>query len=179
ELGVSTMSIAGFGERGVNPAERQSFLITDELAGTISLEDYCRFWRETPPSPRLKRSIIEKVAGMTRQLHENGVNHRDLYICHFLMKEASAKPDASPEEIGLCIIDLHRVQIRPKTPRRWMVKDVAGLHFSSMDIGLTQRDLFRFMRFYRGRPLREQFDEQQGLWKAVECKARQLYRKPC
>jgi heptose I phosphotransferase len=179
ELGVPTMSIAGFGERGVNPAERQSFLITDELTGTISMEDYCRFWCKTPPSPRLKRSIIEKVAGMTRQLHENGVNHRDLYICHFLMKEASAKTGASPEEIDLCIIDLHRVQIRPKTPRRWIVKDVAGLHFSSMDIGLTQRDLFRFMRFYRGRPLRQQLGEEQGFWKAVERKAMQLYRKPC
>lgn len=179
ELGVSTMSIAGFGERGFNPAEKQSFLITDELAETTSLEDYCRFWRETPPSPSLKRSIIEKVAGMTRQLHENGVNHRDLYICHFLIKEASAKPDASPEKIDLFIIDLHRVQIRSKTPRRWMVKDVAGLHFSSMDIGLTQRDLLRFMRFYRGLPLREQLDEEQGFWKAVERKAMQLYRKPC
>jgi len=179
ELGVATMSIAGFGERGLDPAGRQSFLITDELAETISLEDYCRFWRDTPPSPRLKRSIIEKVAGMTRQLHENGVNHRDLYICHFLMKEASANPDASPEQIDLFIIDLHRVQIRSKTPRRWRIKDVAGLHFSSMDIGLTRRDLFRFMRLYRGRPLREQFSREQGFWRAVERKALQLYQKPC
>ena len=105
-LGVSTMSIAGFGERGGNPAARQSFLITDELAETISLEDHCRSWPEAPPSPRFKRSIIEKVAFMVKQLHENGVNHRDLYICHFLMKEASAKPDARPEQIDLYIIDL-------------------------------------------------------------------------
>jgi heptose I phosphotransferase len=179
ELGVATMSIAGFGERGLNPAGRQSFLITDELAETISLEDYCRFWRDTPPSPRLKRSIIEKVAGMTRQLHENGVNHRDLYICHFLIKEASAKSDASPEQIDLFIIDLHRVQIRSKTPRRWIVKDVAGLHFSSMDIGLTRRDQFRFMKRYCGQPLRELLSQRQGFWKAVERKAMQLYQKPC
>lgn len=179
ELGVSTMSIAGFGERGVNPAERQSFLITDELTETISLEDYCRFWRDTPPSPRLKRSIIEKVAGMTRQLHENGVNHRDLYICHFLLKGASANPAASPEEVDLFIIDLHRVQIRPQTPRRWIVKDVAGLHFSSMDIGLTRRDQFRFMKRYCDQPLRELLSQRQSFWKAVERKAMQLYRKPC
>ena len=93
EIGVATMSIAGFGERGLDPAGRQSFLITDELADTISLEDYCRFWRDTPPSPRLKRSIIEKVAGMTRQLHENGVNHRDLYLCHFLMQGGLGKTE--------------------------------------------------------------------------------------
>ena len=176
-LGVATMSIAGFGERGFNPAARRSFLLTDELVGTISLEDYCRPWPESPPSPRLKRSIIEKVARMTRQLHENGVNHRDLYICHFLVQEASAKPDATPEEVELFIIDLHRVQIRARTPRRWMVKDVAGLYFSSMDIGLTRRDQFRFMRLYRNRPLREQFSREADFWSAVERKALQLYRK--
>jgi hypothetical protein len=43
------------------------------------------------------------------------------------------------------LIDLHRAQLRKKTPRRWVVKDVAGLYFSVMDIGLTQRDLFRFV----------------------------------
>jgi len=178
-LGVATMSIAGFGVKGVNPARRQSFLITDELDETLSLEDYCRPWADAPPSPRFKRSIIEKVAVMTRQLHENGVNHRDLYICHFLLKEASAKPEASADQIELFIIDLHRVQIRAKTPRRWIVKDVAGLHFSSMDIGLTRRDQFRFMKFYRDRPLRTLLGEEQGFWKAVERKAMQLYRKPC
>jgi len=177
ELGVSTMSIAGFGERGGNPAERQSFLITDELAGTVSLEDYCRFWRETPPSPRLKRSIIEKVAGMTRQLHENGVNHRDLYICHFLIKEASANPDASPEEIDLFIIDLHRVQIRSKTPRRWIVKDIAGLHFSSMDVGLTTRDRLRFICHYTNKPLRPAVKELVGFWARIDRTAVKLYGK--
>ncbi len=179
KLGVATMSIAGFGEKGLNPAGRQSFLLTDELTDTISLEDYCRPWPDTPPSPRLKRSIIEKVAVMTRQLHENGVNHRDLYICHFLMKEASVKPDVSAAEIALFIIDLHRVQIRSKTPRRWAVKDVAGLHFSSMDIGLTRRDRLRFMKFYRGQPLRTLLGAERGFWKAVQRKAMQLYRKPC
>ena len=177
KLGVATMSIAGFGERGLNPAGRQSFLLTDELTGTISLEDYCRCWLETRPSPRFKRSIIAKVALMTRRLHENGVNHRDLYICHFLLQQASAKPDATPDEIELFLIDLHRVQIRTRTPRRWMVKDVAGLYFSSMDIGLTRRDLLRFMRIYRNRPLREQFSRETGFWSAVERKALQLYRK--
>jgi heptose I phosphotransferase len=179
QLGVATMSVAGFGERGFNPATRQSFLLTDELVGMTSLEDYCRSWPESPPSPRLKRSIIEKVARMTRQLHENGINHRDLYICHFLMKQAAAKPNATPEEIDLFIIDLHRVQIRTRTPRRWLIKDVAGLYFSSMDIGLTRRDRFRFMRLYRNRPLREQFSRETSFWTAVERKALQLYRKPC
>ncbi|MBJ55451.1 MAG: lipopolysaccharide core heptose(I) kinase RfaP [Gammaproteobacteria bacterium] len=41
ELGVPTMKVAAFGERGANPAQRESFLITDEIAPSISLETYC------------------------------------------------------------------------------------------------------------------------------------------
>jgi hypothetical protein len=48
-----------------------------------------------------------------------------------------------------------------------------------MDIGLTRRDLFRFMRRYRNRPLREQFSREALFWTAVGRKALQLYRKPC
>ena len=51
ELGVATMTIAGFGERGLPPAWLQSFLVTDELANTVSLEDYCRSWSTDPPGP--------------------------------------------------------------------------------------------------------------------------------
>jgi heptose I phosphotransferase len=40
ELGVDTMRAVAYGERGSNPARRQSFMITEELAPTISLEDF-------------------------------------------------------------------------------------------------------------------------------------------
>lgn len=179
ELGVATMTIAGFGERGVPPAWLQSFLITDELANTASLEDYCRSWPTDPPPVRLKRALIEKVANIAERLHNNGVNHRDFYICHFLLELDSATAPYSPGKLVLSLIDLHRVQLRSRTPRRWIVKDLAGLYFSSMDIGLTRRDLLRFMRSYRGRPLREILVGERRFWKAVTVKAQWLYRNPC
>lgn len=179
ELGVATMTIAGFGERGVPPAWLQSFLVTDELANTESLEDYCRSWPTDPPPVRLKRALIEKVANIAERLHNNGVNHRDFYICHFLLDLDSATAPYTPEKLVLSLIDLHRVQLRSRTPRRWIVKDLAGLYFSSMDIGLTRRDLLRFMRIYRGRPLRAILAEEQRFWQAVAEKARWLYRNPC
>jgi hypothetical protein len=67
--------------------------------------------------------------------------------------------------------------MRQRTPRRWVLKDLAGIHFSSMDIGLTLRDRLRFMKVYRGRPLRRILREERGFWQAVERKAQQLYRK--
>jgi hypothetical protein len=41
-----------------------------------------------------------------------------------------------------------------RTPRRWRDKDLAALYFSVLDIGLTQRDLLRFLVAYFVRPLR-------------------------
>ena len=47
--------------------------------------------------------------------------------------------DDDLEKMRLYLIDLHRMQLRRKTPSRWIVKDIAGLYYSSMDIGLTKR----------------------------------------
>jgi heptose I phosphotransferase len=170
-LGVATMSIAGFGERGGLPSHRQSFLITDELLNTTSLEDYCRPWAVEPPRASLKRALIEKVAGIAKALHDHGVNHRDFYICHFLLDTTTLRAPCSARDIRLYLIDLHRVQTRVRTPRRWLEKDVAALHFSSMNIGLTLRDRLRFMKSYRGRPLRQILGEERVFWDNVERKA--------
>jgi heptose I phosphotransferase len=178
ELGVATMSIAGFGERGGLPSHRQSFLVTDELLNTISLEDYCLPWLVTRPCPSLKRALIRKVAGIARSLHEHGVNHRDFYICHFLLDTASLQPPFAAERIELYLIDLHRMQSRPHTPRRWIEKDIAALHFSSMNIGLTHRDRLRFMKNYRDRSLRQILSEERNFWEKVERKAQKLSLKP-
>jgi heptose I phosphotransferase len=180
QLGVATMQIAAFGERGKNPARIQSFIITEELTDTVSLEDFCRDWKNNPPPFALKLALIRYLAEVSRTLHRNGVNHRDYYICHFLLDLSSvSSPASSGEETGMTasLIDLHRAQLRPKTPRRWIVKDMAGLFFSAMDIGLTQRDRLRFMKIYSGTSLHETLSREAGFWRAVERTARKLYHK--
>ena len=174
ELGIATMKVAGFGERGVPPFRLESFLITEELENTISLEEFCSDWKNNPPDFRLKTALIRKVAGIAGILHRNGVNHRDFYICHFLL-DLKSNPSSFP--FNLYLIDLHRVQIRKHTPRRWIIKDLSGLFFSSMDIGLTKRDLFRFMKVYSGKPLRSIFKEDLYFWRQVLDRAVKLYKK--
>ncbi len=176
ELGVDTMAIAGYGQRGWNPARLESFIVTEDLAGTVSLEDFCRDWAVDRPDPKLKRALIDKVAGIARTLHQNGVNHRDFYICHFLLDPATAQSVSGNYEPRLHVIDLHRVQLRRRTPERWVVKDVAALCFSSMDIGLTSRDLYRFMMRYTGLPLRK-IDMASPFWSKVVKRAVKLYYK--
>ncbi|MEW6052311.1 MAG: lipopolysaccharide core heptose(I) kinase RfaP [Nitrospirota bacterium] len=185
ELGIDTMKVAGFGERGIAPAWQDSFLITEELENTVSLEDLARRWKTDPPELRLKRAIIAKVADIARVLHQNGVNHRDFYLCHFLL-ELTGDPRSRTSQKGggtekdrvkIYLIDLHRVQIRDRTPSRWIVKDLAGLYFSGMDAGLTRRDLFRFMKAYRGKPLRTLLRDEKELWGRVSRRAFRLYKK--
>ncbi|WP_456448957.1 lipopolysaccharide core heptose(I) kinase RfaP [Thiolapillus sp.] len=173
-LGVETMRLEAWGEEGWNPARRRSFVVTRELENTISLEDYCASWKQSPPDPGLKRQLIGRVAAMTRQLHENGLNHRDLYICHFLLRQPW---DGSAGSLHLYLIDLHRVQQHRRLPRRWRVKDVGSLYFSAMDLGLTNRDRLRFLRGYYKQPLRRILQEHGDFLQAVEQRARALRNK--
>jgi heptose I phosphotransferase len=178
-LGIETMSVAAFGEMGINPAKKLSFIITDDLIGTENLEDYCRSWRLQSPPVNLKRLLIERVATVSRTLHENGLNHRDYYLCHFHLDltRLPTQGVVCAEDIRLHLIDLHRMRRRAKLPVRWAVKDIAGLYFSAMDIGLTQRDLLRFMRLYKGKAWRDTLRADKRFWLAVQHRAEQLYAK--
>lgn len=168
---VPTMTAVAFGERGVNPANRHSFIITEELAPTISLEDFSRDWLSNPPPAALKHALIQRVAEMTGRMHRAGVNHRDCYICHFLLHTDS--PPA-PGDFRLSLIDLHRAQIRRNVPRRWRDKDLAGLYFSALEIGLTRRDKLRFLKHYFQRPLRNILAVEAVLLAMLERKAARL-----
>jgi len=168
-LGVPSMHPVAFGVRGSNPARQHSFIITEELAPTISLEDYCRDWRAVPPAPTFKRTLIHRVAEMARRMHRGGVNHRDFYLCHFLLH--LPLDEHAPR---LSLIDLHRAQVRQTVPRRWRDKDLAGLYFSALDIGLTRRDCLRFLRRYFGAPLRLVLAREATLLAHLETRAAQL-----
>ncbi|MDD3885762.1 MAG: lipopolysaccharide core heptose(I) kinase RfaP [Victivallaceae bacterium] len=148
-IGVGTMHVAAFGERGNCPAKRESFIITDELTGVTSLEDLTRNWRTSPPDVRFKRRLIAVLGATVGAMHRSGLNHRDCYLCHFLWRNDSA------DDPKLHVIDLHRAQIRSKVPFHYLVKDLGGLFFSSLDAGLTGRDLLRFICAYSTVPLRE------------------------
>jgi heptose I phosphotransferase len=175
ELGVDTMKAVAFGRRGSNPARLESFIVTEELAPTVSLEDYCRDWPTHPPAPALKRALIVRVAEMAGKMHRGGVNHRDCYICHFLLH---TEPAPKPGQLRLSLIDLHRAQVRAgATPHRWRDKDLAALHFSSLEIGLTARDRLRFLRAYFDRPLRGILVEETDLLAHLEREGKRLMER--
>ncbi len=177
QLQIDTMTLVGFGKRGVPPAWLESFVITEELTKVVSLEAYCKPWRVERPKPRVKLALIRKVAGVARRLHRHGLNHRDFYLCHFFLDLSSVSTQDGVDGLKVYLIDLHRMQVRQRTPLRWVVKDLAGLLFSSMEIGLTRRDLFRFMKWYSNKPLRRIFQEEAPFWQSVYRRAGELYSK--
>lgn len=170
-LGVNTMEVVAFGERGVNPLTRESFIITKDLNPAISLEDYCKDWKDNPPSYHVKKALTEEVARMVRKMHAGGVNHRDCYICHFLLH----LPWKNGDKPKLSLIDLHRAQIRERVPERWRDKDIVALYFSSMRIGLTKMDYVRFLKYYFwGASIKEILKKEQKLISKLNEKANRI-----
>lgn len=137
--GVDTMTAVAYGYRGVAPLWTESFLITEELKNSISLEDVFLkgVWKTLTVSER--RDLVRLLAETVKRMHEAGVNHRDCYLCHFLWNR---------EENRLYIIDLHRSQIRTSVPHRWLLKDIASLYFSSLSQDIPSTYFMRFARVY-------------------------------
>jgi len=176
ELGIDTMTVVAFGRRGLNPAAQESFLVTRELENTVSLEEYCSSWHEQAPAFGVKKALIEKVAAISRRMHEAGISHRDFYLCHFHLLPDSEQNNGTGEP-QLFLIDLHRALIKKNLGKRWTTKDIAGLYFSSMEIGLTTRDRLRFARAYRNASLRETLEWDRRFWNAVVQRGQSLYHK--
>lgn len=166
-IGVNTMTAAAYGRKGgIDPAKQDSFLITCELENMTSVEDIAR----TGTTSQIKHILIRKIAESAGKMHASGINHRDCYICHYLVDASAFSPESK-----VFVIDLHRAQIRKNIPRRYHVKDVAGLYFSSMDAGLSNRDRLRFIAEYSKHfsACRKNAD----FWKSVEKTALKLYQK--
>ncbi len=167
EKNIPTMKSAAFGKRGWNPARQQSFLVTEELANMVSLEDFVKYERFSA----LRRVIFDTLASSLGAMHSAGVNHRDCYICHYLLDPEKA----AAGDVKLFVIDLHRAQIRKSVPFRYRVKDVAGILFSSFDLMPSERELMRFAAIYSSADPQVRRDK--SFWTAVDRAARKLYKK--
>jgi len=139
DAGIPTMRIVAIGEQLLRRGRQErSCLITQEVPGGIQADDYCQktFGPEAAhpdESPRAtgdllsrKRRLIRSIAHLAHRLHAAGLAHRDFYLCHILVR-----PQGEDEPV-LHLIDLQRLRrARDRIPRRWVVKDLAALLFSS------------------------------------------------
>jgi heptose I phosphotransferase len=121
--------------------EKESFLLTDDLGDATRLNDFLKENGAILCRGKMletKKRIIDNLADITRRMHSAGMNHRDYYLCHILMDNRER----------LYVIDLHRVNVRDKVSKRWMVKDLAALLFSSLEVPVTHGQRLAFYKRY-------------------------------
>lgn len=175
--GVRVPKVLGKGERGSYPHAVESFVALEALEDCETLEYFKDGWLEVQGTrwTALKRALIHEVGTMTGRMHRSGLNHRDCYLCHFLINRELIRNWHEGKPTPLTLIDLHRVQQRPRVPTRWRAKDLRSLIFSAMDVGLTSADCARFLRAYLGEDWKNQLRSQAKFWQQVRKRALKMY----
>jgi heptose I phosphotransferase len=84
------------------------------------------------------------VAAVAARFHRSGYNHRDLYCCHFFIKETATGV------FQVNLIDLQRVEHRRYLRWRWLVKDLAQLAYSAPRDRVTCTQKMAFIKQYLG-----------------------------
>ena len=117
--------------------ERDSALVLAEAPGE-SLESWARRGK------RASRIWIRELARFVTRLHAAGFIHRDLYLCHiFVHGSEDRRPD-------FCLIDLQRVMHGPILRRRWIVRELAQLQYSTPASAASRTDRMRWLKAYLG-----------------------------
>ena len=143
----------------------KSFVVT---GNKIRRDDRMKFDSNVGSSGNLRRPPADYItAALTIEIFISFI---------FLLQPGFENGHISSDKSRLAVIDLHRMQLRRNTPKRWRIKDVAGLHYSSMDLGLTRRDLLRFMKIYTQSTLRETLGQKSDFWPRVNRRAIRLYQ---
>jgi Lipopolysaccharide kinase (Kdo/WaaP) family len=120
QAGIACASLAAWGKLG----DGRAFIMTEDLTGY-------------EPADKLiaRGEAFEKIAAPTAELaaklHSAGFHHRDLYLCHFMVKTGG--------EMQVKLIDAARVRRLPAWPlrRRWIVKDLAQFWFSMTQLSIA------------------------------------------
>ncbi len=105
--GVPTLEPVYFGMRKVGKDDR-AILITEELAGFVSVEDRVQRWLKdgAPPRP-VRLRILQATADLLRRMHDHGIQHNCFFPKHvFVRFDASGEVEAR-------VIDLEKSRWRP------------------------------------------------------------------
>ncbi len=131
---IPTAPLVGWGR----VPDGQSFLITEDLAGYRDAEKLVK-------AGLAFEAILKPTADLAARLHDAGLHHRDLYLCHFFANES--------DPADLRLIDAARVKKLPGWPmrNRWIVKDLAQFWYSTMSMPVTDEQRLRWLQCYAER----------------------------
>ncbi len=136
--GIACPQVVAFAE-ACGSVGRVGALLMTAVPGR-SLQNWC-----AARATRADRELIRRLGFFIGRFHRAGFVHRDLYVSHVFYDEG-----ATTDPFHL--IDLQRV-FRPRLlRRRWIVKDLASLNYSTPARVATRTDRLRWLRSYLGLP---------------------------
>ena len=134
---------------------------------TLGITDYTRASEifknlSQNPNDERKKNLIEKIANLAKKMHSSGFGHQDFYLVHMFIKELNNDE--------LFLIDLQRLIIQKKLTKRWRIKDLAQLYYSSYKF-VNQQDIDYFWSIYsKGLPHKDKITD------AIEKKMQKIKR---
>ena len=142
---IPTMNPVAVGVRWRKPFWNESFLLTEGIPNTVTLEkELANTFSAPRDSERLKQKkvLIDKIAALTQKMHKQGFKHQDFNVYHILVDTTDLY------DPFLYIVDLHRARRKKKIDRRWRIKDLASLNHSVPRKIISQTDRLRFLKKY-------------------------------
>jgi len=116
-LGLKTMIPIAAADCG----QRRTCNLTLGITGYIRASDL--FADRSLTDPARRQNIIKKFGKLLGMMHASGLAHQDFYLVHLFIK--------SSEDDAVYLIDLQRTIMQRKLAKRWRVKDLAQIMFSS------------------------------------------------
>ena len=181
-LGISTLSPVAFGERGCNPAEIHSFLMSREMQGMVKLSLIHQKFETLSEAQTalIRRELIVAVAKVAKRFHQAGCVHSDFYLCHFMVKDRDWSQFKQCDALDLHLIDLHRMRQYSKIPASKQVKEIGALFYSATHLELSDDEKQLFISEYESPTTDTQFWERvcQRIRHLVTSKKRLLKKRP-
>ena len=164
---IPTLEPVFFATRQIGKNQR-AILITEELAGYVSLDDKIQAWmKESAPSRALRHRILEAVATLLRGMHSHGIQHSCFFSKHvFIRLNEDGSVDAR-------VIDLEKSRWRPLKTLCAM-RDLYSL--SRFSAYWSRSDRLWFYRKYLDIPRLTRYAK--WLWRNIEARAIKKKRIP-
>ncbi|MCO6437467.1 MAG: hypothetical protein J5J06_10300 [Phycisphaerae bacterium] len=152
-------------EQFMDGRESRSAVLMRTVPGQ-SLERWAQRWVDSGVEYLIRRMLIERTADFIARLHDCGFVHRDLYLSHIFWNDDNAG------EGDLWLIDLQRLFRTRWRRRRWIIKDLASLDFSTPPALISRTDRIRWLKRYLDVPKLDRFARR--LARAVAAKGKRI-----
>jgi hypothetical protein len=143
EAGINTLKIISYGQRWGRLFEKRSFVITEKIPNAKSLERKlpdCFNGPATVENLKQRKNFITQLADFIKKFHRKNYRHRDLYFSHIFYSDDGK----------FYLIDLARVFKPLFFQQRFLIKDIAQIHYSAPAKHFSNTDRLRFYLRYTG-----------------------------